>query len=141
MTEEEMSPEFPSMTIEESKRIKQTFKNMGTPVNKQHLDMMMEIHDMFVKTNENIMKLGEAINTKHGEQVLVEKVLLSKIMACLEWPSTVTTEQINEVKDGIIKAIVDAAKTGQRGDGLISVYPIGSLTKIRNGATDEQALR
>ena len=44
-------------------------------------------------------------------------------------------------KEGIIKAIVDAAKTGQRGDGLISVYPIGSLTKIRNGATDEQALR
>ncbi len=44
-------------------------------------------------------------------------------------------------KDGIIKAIIDAAKTGQKGDGLISVYPIGSLTKIRNGATDEQALR
>ena len=44
-------------------------------------------------------------------------------------------------KDQVIKAITDAAKTGQKGDGLISVYPIESLSKIRNGATGEAAIR
>ncbi len=44
-------------------------------------------------------------------------------------------------KEKIIKTIMQAAKTGQKGDGLISVYPIGELTKIRNGATGEDAVR
>ena len=39
------------------------------------------------------------------------------------------------------KQLLQAAKTGQKGDGLISVYPIGDLTKIRNGATGEDAIR
>ena len=41
----------------------------------------------------------------------------------------------------IIKAITDAARTGDRGDGLISVYPIHSLIKIRNGKTGEAAVK
>ena len=44
-------------------------------------------------------------------------------------------------KDKIVDAIVSAAKTGQKGDGLISVYKIDNLMKIRNGATEEAALR
>ena len=44
-------------------------------------------------------------------------------------------------QDKVTKTIIDAAKTGQKGDGLISVYPIESLVKIRNGATDEAAIR
>ena len=44
-------------------------------------------------------------------------------------------------KDKIINAITKASKTGQKGDGLISVYKIDSLIKIRNGATEEAALR
>ncbi len=44
-------------------------------------------------------------------------------------------------KDKVVKVMTDAAKTGQKGDGLISVYSIESLTKIRNGATDEAAIR
>ena len=41
----------------------------------------------------------------------------------------------------IIKAITDAARTGDRGDGLISVYPINSLIKIRDGKTGEAAVK
>ncbi len=41
----------------------------------------------------------------------------------------------------IIKAITDAARTGDRGDGLISVYPIHSLIKIRDGKTGEAAVK
>jgi nitrogen regulatory protein P-II 1 len=44
-------------------------------------------------------------------------------------------------KEKITKAIIDASKTGQKGDGLISVYKIENLTKIRNGSTEEAALR
>ncbi len=44
-------------------------------------------------------------------------------------------------KDKIIDAITKASKTGQRGDGVISVYKIDNLIKIRNGATEEAALR
>jgi len=41
----------------------------------------------------------------------------------------------------IIQTITDAARTGDRGDGLISVYPIQSLLKIRNGKTGEAAVK
>jgi nitrogen regulatory protein PII len=44
-------------------------------------------------------------------------------------------------KDKIINALVEASKTGQKGDGLISVYKIDNLVKIRNGATEEAALK
>jgi len=44
-------------------------------------------------------------------------------------------------KENIIKTITEASKTGQRGDGLISVYKIENLIKIRNGSTEEAALR
>ncbi len=44
-------------------------------------------------------------------------------------------------KDKIIDAITKASKTGQRGDGVISVYKIDNLIKIRNGAIEEAALR
>ena len=44
-------------------------------------------------------------------------------------------------KDTIINALVEASKTGQKGDGLISVYKIDNLIKIRNGATEEAALK
>ena len=41
----------------------------------------------------------------------------------------------------IIQAITEAARTGDKGDGLISVYPIHSLIKIRNGKTGEAAVK
>jgi len=44
-------------------------------------------------------------------------------------------------KDQIINAITKASKTGRQGDGLISVYKIDNLIKIRNGATEEAALK
>ena len=44
-------------------------------------------------------------------------------------------------KDKIINAISGAAKTGQKGDGVLSVYKIDNLIKIRNGATEEAALK
>ncbi len=44
-------------------------------------------------------------------------------------------------KDQVINAITKASKTGQKGDGLISVYKIDNLIKIRNGAIEEAALK
>ena len=41
----------------------------------------------------------------------------------------------------IIQAITESARTGDKGDGLISVYPIHSLIKIRNGKTGEAAVK
>jgi nitrogen regulatory protein PII len=39
-----------------------------------------------------------------------------------------------------IKAIVDAARSGEVGDGKIFVYPISQVVRIRTGETNEQAL-
>jgi len=37
-------------------------------------------------------------------------------------------------------AIVEAAKTGEVGDGKIFVYPVARVIRIRTGETNEQAL-
>ena len=39
-----------------------------------------------------------------------------------------------------VKAITEAARTGEVGDGKIFVYPIASVVRIRTGETNEQAL-
>ena len=39
-----------------------------------------------------------------------------------------------------IAAIVDAAKTGEVGDGKIFVYPVSKVIRIRTGDEDEKAL-
>ncbi len=43
-------------------------------------------------------------------------------------------------KDAITEAISKGAKTGQVGDGIIYVYPLSHLIKIKNGKTNEQAV-
>lgn len=43
-------------------------------------------------------------------------------------------------KDAITEAISKGAKTGQVGDGIIYVYPLSHLVKIKNGKTNEQAV-
>ena len=39
-----------------------------------------------------------------------------------------------------VEAIVEAARTGEVGDGKIFVYPIAEVTRIRTGEKDESAL-
>ena len=39
-----------------------------------------------------------------------------------------------------VKAIAEAARTGEVGDGKIFVYPIERVLRIRTGEADEQAL-
>jgi nitrogen regulatory protein PII len=39
-----------------------------------------------------------------------------------------------------LRAIVDAARSGEVGDGKIFVYPIQQVVRIRTGETNEQAL-
>lgn len=39
-----------------------------------------------------------------------------------------------------LAAIVEAARTGEVGDGKIFVYPVAQTLRIRTGETDEQAL-
>ena len=42
--------------------------------------------------------------------------------------------------DKAVKAIVEAARSGEVGDGKIFVYPISQVVRIRTGETNEQAL-
>jgi nitrogen regulatory protein PII len=42
--------------------------------------------------------------------------------------------------DKAVKAIVEAARSGEVGDGKIFVYPIEQVVRIRTGETNEQAL-
>ena len=46
----------------------------------------------------------------------------------------------DNVEDEIIKTIQDAARTGEKGDGIVYVYKINKLVKIRTGDIDEKAL-
>src|SRR6202162_4459440 len=45
-----------------------------------------------------------------------------------------------EDKDRALKAIVEAAQSGQVGDGKIFVYPVGEVVRIRTGERNEEAL-
>ena len=46
----------------------------------------------------------------------------------------------DNAEEQIIKIIQDTARTGEKGDGIVYVYKINKLVKIRNGDTDEKAL-
>jgi nitrogen regulatory protein P-II 1 len=42
--------------------------------------------------------------------------------------------------DMFTELIASAARTGRRGDGIVSISPVQSVTKIRTGTTDLEAL-
>ena len=42
--------------------------------------------------------------------------------------------------DEIVKIIQEAARTGEKGDGIVYLYKIDKLVKIKNGDMDEKAL-
>ena len=42
--------------------------------------------------------------------------------------------------DKAVEAIVEAARTGEVGDGKIFVYPVAKVVRIRTGELDESAL-
>jgi nitrogen regulatory protein PII len=46
----------------------------------------------------------------------------------------------DDIADRIVKTIVDVAHTGNRGDGKVFVWPIGSATRIKTGETGEAAV-
>ncbi|HET6247204.1 MAG TPA: P-II family nitrogen regulator [Tepidisphaeraceae bacterium] len=46
----------------------------------------------------------------------------------------------SEDRDRAVAAIVEAARTGEVGDGKIFVYPIEQVVRIRTGEANEQAL-
>jgi nitrogen regulatory protein PII len=46
----------------------------------------------------------------------------------------------SEDVDKALKAIVDAARSGEVGDGKIFVYPVQTVVRIRTGETNEQAI-
>ena len=65
-----------------------------------------------------------------GSEFTVEFLQKLKVEVVVE------NEKVNSVKD----AIVEAAKTGEIGDGKIFISPIESVVRIRTGDTDEEAL-
>ena len=46
----------------------------------------------------------------------------------------------DESVEGVLKALAEAAKTGEIGDGKIFISPIESVLRIRTGETDDAAL-
>ena len=45
-----------------------------------------------------------------------------------------------EESDKAVAAIIEAARTGEVGDGKVFVYPVQKVVRIRTGETNEQAL-
>ena len=46
----------------------------------------------------------------------------------------------DEQVDKVIEKIIEAARTGQIGDGKIFVYPLTKVVRIRTGESDDEAL-
>ena len=46
----------------------------------------------------------------------------------------------DESVEGVLKALAEAAKTGEIGDGKIFISPIESVLRIRTGESDDSAL-
>ena len=46
----------------------------------------------------------------------------------------------DESVEGVLKALAEAAKTGEIGDGKIFISPIESVLRIRTGEADDSAL-
>jgi nitrogen regulatory protein PII len=46
----------------------------------------------------------------------------------------------SEESDKAVAAIVEAARTGEVGDGKVFIYPVQQVVRIRTGETNEQAL-
>src|SRR5579862_6811816 len=46
----------------------------------------------------------------------------------------------SEETDKAVQAIVEAARTGEVGDGKVFIYPIDQVVRIRTGEMNEQAL-
>ncbi|MEA5444928.1 P-II family nitrogen regulator [Gammaproteobacteria bacterium AB-CW1] len=46
----------------------------------------------------------------------------------------------DEMADGVVEAITNAARTGKIGDGKIFIYELAQAIRIRTGETDGEAL-
>ena len=77
----------------------------------------------------------------HGTQRGVTEQWRGRTFA-VEYLTKVKIELVvkDEEVDAIVERIVDAARTGQVGDGKIFVSPVSSAVRIRTGEADEAAL-
>ncbi|MYB41467.1 MAG: P-II family nitrogen regulator [Chloroflexi bacterium] len=77
----------------------------------------------------------------HGTQRGVTEQWRGRTFA-VEYLTKVKIELVvkDEDVDAIVERIVDAARTGQVGDGKIFVSPVASAVRIRTGEADEAAL-
>ena len=77
----------------------------------------------------------------HGTQRGVTEQWRGRTFA-VEYLTKVKIELVvkDEDVDAIVERIVDAARTGQVGDGKIFVSPVSSAVRIRTGEADEAAL-
>lgn len=46
----------------------------------------------------------------------------------------------DKMVDEVVRVIIDAARTGEIGDGKIFTYPVGNAIRIRTGETGEAAI-
>lgn len=46
----------------------------------------------------------------------------------------------DSIVDEVLKEIINAARTGEIGDGKIFTYPVGNAVRIRTGDTGEKAI-
>lgn len=74
---------------------------------------------------------GGSTDTYRGVEYRVEYV--TKVMLTV----VVEDTQVDEITD----AIVEAARTGNVGDGKIWIKPVESVTRIRTGEKDAEALK
>lgn len=77
----------------------------------------------------------------HGKQRGVTEQWRGRSLA-VEYLTKVKVELIvkDEDVDPILERIIDAARTGEVGDGKIFVSPVSRAVRIRTGDTDEAAL-
>ena len=80
--------------------------------------------------------------TQQGVEVFTGRGATTSTRAALP-KSIVTTVVVESMKDAVVAAIIDAAKSGiegQIGDGKIFVSPVSEVIRVRTGEKDDAAL-
>lgn len=60
--------------------------------------------------------------------------------SCLVQKTRLDMVVVDAASDAVVKAIVEAARTGEVGDGKVWVLPIDAVTRVRTGECDAEAI-
>lgn len=110
-------------------------KDVENRGNNQEFNVARHSNNTSKKWNTHVFSISSTDNRVHK----AHKTLRNKTSDFIP-ESKLEILCLDNAVNEIVKIIQDTARTGEKGDGVVYVYKINKLVKIRNGDTDEKAL-